>query len=199
VIATYDDIGMALIAPQGNVVTVEATTCFHHILSCCEQNCTVESSVEVLNTKYRTRNSNHLRAPAGLGLLLSGMKIFSKLVATLLFVALGAAPLLGVIPCQGKAKSSRCCAVGCPVAAMEMSSTQSLVESCSSTQCGCQASPVGPITIAPAQQESSDVALVDNALASFASIAMFRAKGSYIPPDLESCRHSRSVLCIFQV
>jgi len=85
------------------------------------------------------------------------------------------------------------------MAAMEMSSTQSLVESCSSTQCGCLASPAGPVSIAPAQQESRDVALVDNALASFAPIAMFRAKGDYTPPDLESCRHSRSVLCIFQV
>jgi hypothetical protein len=40
---------------------------------------------------------------------------------------------------------------------------------------------------------------VDDALASFAPIAMFRAKGDYTPLDLESCRHSRSVLCIFQV
>ena len=127
------------------------------------------------------------------------MKIFSKFVATLLFVALGAAPLFGAIPCPEKAKSSRCCAVGCPMAAMEMSSTQSLVESCSSTQCGCQASPVGPVSVAPAQQESRNVALVDNAFASFALIAMFRAKADYTPPDLESCRHSRSVLCIFQV
>lgn len=130
----------------------------------------------------------------------TGMKILSKIVAMLLFVVLGAAPLLGEIPCYEKAKSRKCCAVGCSMAPAAKNSAQPQNESGSFTQCGCQASSDRPalVSLAPAQRES-DVALVAHALASFAPIAMIPASDDYTPPDPESCRHSRSVLCIFQV
>jgi len=87
------------------------------------------------------------------------------------------------------------------MAAMETCSAQSWVESGSLTQCGCQASPDAPalVSLAPAQQEWRDGALMNQALASFSSIAIFPATGDYTPPDPELCRHARSVLCIFQV
>jgi hypothetical protein len=87
------------------------------------------------------------------------------------------------------------------MATMEKSSAHSRNQSVGSTQCGCQVSPNTPasIPIAPAQRESREMALVDNALASFVPVVVFRAKDDYIPPDRESRRYSQSVLCIFQV
>jgi hypothetical protein len=87
------------------------------------------------------------------------------------------------------------------MAAMEKNSAPSRVESGSFTQCGCQAFPGRPVSVsmAPAQRESRDVALMGNVLASFAPIAMVRAKGGYTPPDPDSYRHLQSVLCIFLI
>jgi hypothetical protein len=87
------------------------------------------------------------------------------------------------------------------MAAMEKNSAQSRVESGSATQCGCQAFPETPavFSIAPAQREFRDVALVDNAFDSFAPIAMFRTEDGYTPPGPESSRRSQSVLCIFLI
>jgi len=129
------------------------------------------------------------------------MRFVSKVVATVLLIALGAAPLLGAIPCQVKAKSSMCCATRCRMAAMEKNSAQYRVESGSLTQCGCQASPGRPVSVSipPAQREYRDAALMGNALASFAPIAMYRAKGDYTPPDPSSYRHLQSVLCVFLI
>lgn len=129
----------------------------------------------------------------------TGMRFISKVVATLLLIALGAAPLLGAIPCQVKAKSSMCCATRCSMAAMEKNSAQSRVESGTLTQCGCQASPSRPVSVPPAQREYRDAALMDNALASFVPIAMIRAQGDYTPPDPRSYRHLQSVLCVFLI
>ena len=130
-----------------------------------------------------------------------GMNFFSKIVATLLFVVLGAAPALGAIPCHEQAKPRKCCAVGCSMAPAANSSAQPRNESGGLTQCGCQVSPDRPalVSLVPAQRDSRDVALVDNTLASFAPIAIYPATGDYTPPAPELCRHSRSVLCIFQI
>ena len=41
--------------------------------------------------------------------------------------------------------------------------------------------------------------LVDDALATIASIVEFRPEEYYAPPDRELNRHSQSVLCTFQI
>src|ERR1017187_5478729 len=107
------------------------------------------------------------------------MRFFSKVVATLLLVTLGAVPLFAAIPCQEQAKSSMCCKARCPMMApMEKSSAHSRNQTVGSTQCGCQVSPNTPasIPIAPAQRESREMALVHNALATFVSVVVFRAE-----------------------
>lgn len=134
----------------------------------------------------------------------TGMRLFSKIVTTLLLVALGAGPLpmFASTPCQTQAKSSVCCAADCPMAtAKAKSSVQSRIESGSPTQCNCQISPSKPAfaAIAPAPRESHDVMLVDDTLAAFASIVEFRPEEYYAPPDRELNRHSQSVLCTFQI
>ncbi len=85
--------------------------------------------------------------------------------------------------------------------AMKNASAHFKVESGTSTQCGCQVSPGAPAfaAIAPATRESNVIALTDNPLAGFVSIAAIRSEENYIPPDRDSFRHSQSVLCTFQI
>jgi len=132
------------------------------------------------------------------------MKVYLKVVTAMLLVALGVGPSasLAATSCQKQAKSSMCCAAGCPMmTAMKNASAHFKVESGTSTQCGCQVSPGAPAfaAIAPATRESNVIALTDNPLAGFVSIAAIRSEENYIPPDRDSFRHSQSVLCTFQI
>ncbi len=133
----------------------------------------------------------------------TGMKILFKVVTVLLLVFMGTGPLLAAIPCQEQGKASMCCKADCPMMAAQVkSSNQPRTNSGdSTTQCGCQVSPNTPafVSIPPAQWESREMALADNMLAGLLPIVAFRAEDDNTPPDRQSRRHSRSVLCTFQI
>lgn len=136
----------------------------------------------------------------------TGMRLFSKIVTTLLLIGLGAGPLpmFASTPCQTPAKSSSsaCCAPDCHMTiAKAVSNAQSHTESCNLSQCNCQISPSEPslAAVASAPEGSHEMVLVDDALATIASIVEFRPEEYYAPPDRELNRHSQSVLCTFQI
>ncbi len=107
--------------------------------------------------------------------------------------------------CQNQAKCPMGCAAGCPMMAAMVAKRNEQrsvsTESASFTHCGCQRSLDSPawISIAPEQRESPETARVDNTLAGFASIVVFRAEADYTPPEPEPRRHSQSVLCTFLI
>lgn len=134
----------------------------------------------------------------------TGMKVFSKIVTTMLLVILGAGPLpmFASTPCQTPAKSSACCAPDCHMTiAKAKSSAQSLTEPGRLAPCNCQISQSEPslAAIASAPEELHEMILVNDALAATAFVVEFRPEEYYAPPDRELSRHFQSVLCTFQI
>jgi hypothetical protein len=85
------------------------------------------------------------------------------------------------------------------------SSAESRIESVSLAQCICQGSldTTALIPIAPLQQESWELAFVNDTLASFAPAVVLNADDDYdddyTPPASEPRRHSQSVQCILLI
>ena len=129
------------------------------------------------------------------------MKLFSKFVAAILFVFLGAGPLplIAATQCQEHAKTSMCCAAGCPMmAAMTKGQLHGRIDS---SRCGCQVTPSTSALKANEQNlgESGETLLTDNTSALLPLQLVFQMGLGHRPPNPAPGGHSQSALCTFQI
>ncbi len=130
-----------------------------------------------------------------------GMRFFSKAATVLLLLVLGAAPVLGAVPCGNEVKSAMCCPPGCSMMGMGKIGAHAQIKSSNTGPSCCKVIPNTPVTMfsPTGQRVFHEVILVGATIPVHVPDMTTGVAEDRTSPNRQMHGRTLSILCTFRI